>query len=54
MDTLYQGAKSVVTAAFNLSVNTDDARSYVMYLMFDGLHSLVLNCDLYLKKGEMV
>lgn len=47
-----KGEKGVDTAAFDHSANTDDALYYMTYLIFDRLHSPVLNCDLYWKGKE--
>lgn len=38
-----RGEDGVDTVAFDRLVNTDDAPCYVMYLVFDRLHSIIVN-----------
>lgn len=45
---------NVDTATLDRSANTDEALSYVAVFRFDGLHSLVLNHDLYSERRGIV
>lgn len=42
-----EGAQGVDQAAFNRPANVNDALQYFIYLLFDRLHYLILNYDLY-------
>lgn len=44
---LLNSKKSVGNAALDRAAKTDDAQRYVTYLMFGGLHSLILKYNLY-------
>lgn len=39
-------------AAFDRSAKVDDALCYMVYFMFDSLHSLILNCIHYPKREK--
>lgn len=43
----FKGDKGVYTAAWDRSVNMDGTLRYVTYCMFNRLHSLSLNYNLY-------
>lgn len=46
------GEEGMDTVTFERSANTDDVLRYVTYLMFDCLHSLILNCNLYADSAD--
>lgn len=45
--------ENVHTAVLDHPVNTDDTLRYLLYLMFDSLHSRILNCNFYSEGEEL-
>lgn len=51
-DNLLKAEESVDNVALDRSEHIDDTRPYVNYLIFDRLHSLVINYNLYCEDDE--